>query len=156
MLFSISNVIDSDSIFLIISLNVFKSTSGVFKLLTMNPDEFTRLPVFNVDKEIEISEKMFKDMVKKTVFATSSDQNRPVYTGALVDVRDGVVNIVAIDGFRMDIRKEYLERSSDFKAIIPAKSLTEIIKTLSDSDENMLRIGVNKTKRYLEWVLVLL
>ena len=64
----------------------------MFKLLTMNPDEFTRLPVFNVDKEIEISEKMFKDMVKKTVFATSSDQNRPVYTGALVDVQSGVVN----------------------------------------------------------------
>ena len=61
----------------------------------MNPDEFTRLPVFNVDKEITISEKMFKDMVKKTVFATSSEQNRPVYTGALVDVEDSVINVVS-------------------------------------------------------------
>ena len=140
--------IESESITFEIENGIFiiKSTSGIFKLLTMNPDEFTRLPVFNVDKEIEISEKMFKDMVKKTVFATSSDQNRPVYTGALVDVQSGLVNIVAIDGFRMAIRKEYLEKSSDFKAIIPSKALTEIIKTLSDSDDSIMKIGINKNQ----------
>ena len=43
------------------------------------------------------------------------------YTGALVDVQGGLVNVVAIDGFRMAIRKEYLEKSSDFKAIIQQK-----------------------------------
>ena len=125
---------------------IIKSTSGIFKLLTMNPDEFTRLPVFNVDKEINISEKMFKDMVKKTVFATSNDQNRPVYTGALLEVYDGVVNMVALDGFRMAVRKEYLDRANDFKAIIPAKVLTEITKTLSDEEENMMKIGLNKNQ----------
>jgi len=125
---------------------IIKSTSGIFKLSTMNPDEFTRLPVFNVDKEITISEKMFKDMVKKTVFATSNDQNRPVYTGALLEVYDGVVNMVALDGFRMAVRKEYLDRANDFKAIIPAKVLTEITKTLSDEEENMMKIGLNKNQ----------
>lgn len=140
--------IESDEISFEIENNIFviKSTSGIFKLLTMNPEEFTRLPVFNVDKEIEVSEKMFKDMVKKTVFATSSDQNRPVYTGALVEVEDNVLNIVAIDGFRMAIRREFLERSADFKAIIPAKALTEITKTLSDDEESIMKIGVNKNQ----------
>lgn len=140
--------IESEEITFEIDNNIFviKSTSGIFKLLTMNPDEFTRLPVFNVDKEVNISEKMFKDMVKKTVFATSNDQNRPIYTGALVDVVDGVVNIVAIDGFRMAVRKEYLEKSSDFKAIIPAKALTEITKTLSDDESCIMKIGVNKNQ----------
>ena len=140
--------IESDEITFEVENNIFviKATSGVFKLLTMNPEEFTRLPVFNVDKEIIISEKMFKDMVRKTVFATSNDQNRPVYTGALIDVSNNVVNIVAIDGYRMAIRKEYLEGSKDFKAIIPAKVLTEITKTLSDSDDNMIKIGVNKNQ----------
>ena len=140
--------IESEEITFEIENNIFiiKSTSGVFKLLTMNPEEFTRIPVFNVEKEIQVSEKMFKDMVKKTVFATSSDQNRPVYTGALIDVIDDVINIVAIDGFRMAVRKEYLEKNSDFKAIVPAKSLTEIVKTLSDLDENIMRIGINKNQ----------
>ena len=140
--------IESDEISFEVKDNIFviKSTSGVFKLLTMNPDEFARLPVFNVEKEIEISEKMFKDMVRKTVFATSTDQNRLIYTGALIDIKDEVLNIVAIDGFRMAIRKEYLDKKTDFRAIIPAKILTEIIKTMSDSDENILKIGVNKNQ----------
>ena len=140
--------IESEEISFEINNGIFiiKSTSGVFKLLTLNPDDFTRLPVFNANKEITISEKMFKDMVKKTVFATSSDPNRPVYTGALVEVVDNDISVVAIDGFRMAVRKEYLERPSEFKAIIPAKSLTEIIKTLSDDEDAMIKIGVNKNQ----------
>ena len=140
--------IESEEISFEIESNIFiiKSTSGIFKLLTMNPEEFTRLPVFNVDKEITISEKMFKDMVKKTVFATSNDHNRPVYTGALINVQDDIVDIVGIDGFRMAIRKEYLNKSSDFRAIIPAKALTEIIKSMSEEEDEIVKIGVNKNQ----------
>ena len=118
----------------------------MFKLLTQNPDDFTRLPVFSAEREISISEKMFKDMVKKTVFATSSDPNRPVYTGALVEVVDNEVSVVALDGFRMAVRRETLERPSMFKAIIPAKALTEITKTLSDDEDAMIKIGLNKNQ----------
>ncbi len=140
--------IESEDISFEINNGIFiiKSTSGVFKLLTQNPDDFTRLPVFNVEREISISEKMFKDMVKKTVFATSSDPNRPVYTGALVEVVDNEVSVVALDGFRMAVRRETLERPSMFKAIIPAKALTEITKTLSDDEEAMIKIGLNKNQ----------
>ncbi|MBR6688693.1 MAG: DNA polymerase III subunit beta [Clostridia bacterium] len=140
--------IESEDISFEINNGIFiiKSTSGVFKLLTQNPDDFTRLPVFNAEREISISEKMFKDMVKKTVFATSSDPNRPVYTGALVEVVDNEVSVVALDGFRMAVRREILERPSMFKAIIPAKALTEITKTLSDDEEAIIKIGLNKNQ----------
>ncbi len=140
--------IESEDISFEINNGIFiiKSTSGVFKLLTQNPDDFTRLPVFSAEREISISEKMFKDMVKKTVFATSSDPNRPVYTGALVEVVDNEVSVVALDGFRMAVRRESLERPSMFKAIIPAKALTEITKTLSDDEDAMIKIGLNKNQ----------
>lgn len=128
-----------------------KSTSGVFKLQTMNTDEYKRLPVFNVEKQIEISQKIFKDMVKKTVFATSVDMNRPVYTGVLVTVSGNVINLVAIDGFRMAIKKELLENyTNDFKAIIPAKVLTEVIKTLEDEEDKKVKIGVNRNQALFE------
>ena len=140
--------IESEDISFEINNGIFiiKSTSGVFKLLTLNPDDFTRLPVFSAEREISISEKMFKDMVKKTVFATSSDPNRPVYTGALVEVQDNEVSVVALDGFRMAVRRETLERPSMFKAIIPSKALTEITKTLSDDEDAMIKIGLNKNQ----------
>ena len=130
---------------------VIKSTSGVFKLQTMNAEEYKRLPVFNIEKQIEISQKIFKDMVKKTVFSASVDMNRPVYTGVLVTVTGGVINLVAIDGFRMAIKKELLESySNDFKAIIPAKVLTEVIKSLEDEDDKKIKIGVNRNQALFE------
>ena len=128
-----------------------KSTSGVFKLQTMNAEEYKRLPVFNIEKQIEISQKVFKDMVKKTVFSASVDMNRPVYTGVLITVTGNVINLVAIDGFRMAIKKELLESySNDFKAIIPAKVLTEVIKSLEDEEDKKIRIGVNKNQALFE------
>ena len=43
--------------------------------------------------------------------------------------------IVAIDGFRLALRKSIIvDGSEDFSAIIPGKYLNEIIKNVSDDD----------------------
>lgn len=141
--------IESEEIEFILENNIFiiKSESGIFKLQTMNHEEYTRLPVFNVEQEIEISQKKFKEMVRKTVFATSADNNRPVYTGSLIVVENNILTVVAIDGFRMAVEKHFIEKdTNDFRAIIPAKALTEIIKTMSDNEEDNIKIGVNKNQ----------
>lgn len=129
---------------------VIKSASGIFKLSTMNPEEYPKLPVFNVDNSITIKQGIFKDMVKKTIFATSQDENRPVYTGALVTVEDNVLKVVAIDGFRLALKQHLLENNNNnFKAIIPGRTLSELLKILSDDDENV-KIGVNKNQALFE------
>lgn len=145
--------IESNEISFEVNNNIFviKSTSGIFKLQTMNAEEYKRLPVFNVEKQIELSQKVFKEMVKKTVFSASVDMNRPIYTGVLITVNGSVINVVAIDGFRMAIKKEVLESySNDFKAIIPAKVLTEVIKSLEDEDNQTIKIGVNRNQALFE------
>ena len=141
--------IEAEEIDLELKDNVFiiKSASGIFKLSTMNPEEYTKLPVFNVEKEVTIAQKLFKDMIRKTVFSTSVDQNRPVYTGSLISIENGIMVVVAIDGFRMAVRKEILEdKNLNFRAIIPAKTLNEIMKSLTDNDEDLVKIGVNKNQ----------
>ena len=133
--------------------NIFtiKSTSGVFKLSTMNADEYPKLPVFNVDNTITVKQTIFKDMIKKTIFATSQDENRPIYTGALVIVENNVLRVVAIDGFRLALRQYMLEsNTNDFKAIIPGRTLSELIKILSDNEEKQVKIGVNKNQALFE------
>ena len=129
---------------------VIKSASGIFKLSTMNPEEYPKLPVFNVDNSITIKQGIFKDMVKKTIFATSQDENRPVYTGALVTVEDNVLKVVAIDGFRLALKQHLLEtNNNNFKAIIPGRTLSELLKILSD-DEATVKIGVNRNQALFE------
>lgn len=145
--------LESDEITFELDNNIFiiKSASGIFKLSTMNPEEYPKLPIFNVDSTITVKQGIFKDMIKKTLFATSQDENRPIYTGALVTVDDGVLKVVAIDGFRLALRQQLLEgNNSCFKAIIPGKTLSELIKILSDDTEIDVKIGVNKNQALFE------
>ena len=145
--------LEADEITFEVDNNTFiiKSASGVFKLSTMNPEEYPKLPVFNVDNSITIKQGIFKDMIKKTIFATSQDENRPIYTGALVTVEDNILKVVAIDGFRLALKQYVLENSNEnFKAIIPGKTLSELIKILSDSEDIDVKIGVNKNQALFE------
>lgn len=145
--------LEADEITFEVDNNTFiiKSASGIFKLSTMNPEEYPKLPVFNVDNTITIKQGIFKDMIKKTLFATSQDENRPIYTGALVTVEEGVLKVVAIDGFRLALKQYILENSNDnFKAIIPGRTLSELIKILSDSEDIDVKIGVNKNQALFE------
>lgn len=134
------------------SLFTIKSSNGVFKLAVMNPDEFPRLPVFDIESSLEINQKIIKDMIKKTLFAVSNDENRIVYTGSLLKVEDNVLTIVSIDGFRLALKKYLSDKKiNDFKAIIPGKVLNELLKILSDNDDdNLVKIGTNKNQALFE------
>ncbi len=133
--------------------NIFKidSTNGLFKLTVMNPDEYPKLPVLSVDNNIEIDQKIIKDMIRKTLFAVSVDETRPVYTGALLKVENNIISLVAIDGFRLAIKKyESNKNIKDFKAIIPGKVLSELLKILTDQENEIVKIGVNKNQAIFE------
>ena len=144
--------IEDEEIEIKVEDNVFiiKSINGIFKLAVMNPLEYPKLPVFNVDNSMEIEQKVFKDMVRRTIFSISSDENRPIYNGALIKVENNVLTIVTIDGFRLSLRK-YLSESgiNDFKAIIPGRTLAEILKILTE-DDSIIKIGVNKNQALFE------
>ena len=113
----------------------------------MNANEYPKLPVFNVDSTIELKQRIFKDMIKRSIFCVSNDENRMIYNGALVKVEDNILTIVAIDGFRLALRKHLSEKNiNNFKAIIPGKVLNELLKILLDTEDSFVQIGVNKNQ----------
>ncbi|MEG0872511.1 MAG: DNA polymerase III subunit beta [Clostridia bacterium] len=133
------------------NLLTLKSINGEFKLAVMNPQEYPRLPIFNIENSITLEQKILKDMLKKTIFSVSTDENRPVYNGALVKVENDILTIVAVDGFRLALKKHLnKEPINNFKAIIPGKVLNEILKILLDNDEAKVTIGVNRNQALFE------
>lgn len=133
------------------NLFVLKSINGIFKLATMNANEYPKLPIFNIENNITIKQKVLKDMIKRTLFAVSTDENRPIYNGALLKVENNILTIVAVDGFRLALRKNISEKEiENFKVIIPGKVLSELLKVLSDDNEAQVKIGVNKNQALFE------
>ena len=128
------------------NLLVIECEGSLYKLATMNPDEFPELPKINVENSVELEQKTLKNMIRKTIFAVSVEENRPIFTGCLFEIKENKLNVVAVDGFRLGWTSSYLEKNcKDFKAVIPGKTLNEVNKIISDSFDN-ITIGVSKNQ----------
>ena len=121
-----------------------------YKLATMNPEEFPELPKIEIENSIEIEQNVLKNMIRKTIFAVSTEESRPIFTGCLFETENNKLNIVAVDGFRLALRSVFLKtKTNDFNAVIPGKTLNEVNKILSDSFEPV-KIGVAKNQALFE------
>ena len=123
---------------------------SLYKLATMNPEEFPELPKIEVENSIEIDQNVLKNMIRRTIFATSTEESRPIFTGCLFEIENNQLSLVAVDGFRLALRKIFLtKQTNNFSAVIPGKTLTEINKIITDSFEP-IKIGVSKNQALFE------
>lgn len=105
---------------------------------------YPALPLVSAENSFILPQKLMRELVEQTSFATSSDESRIVLTGSLLEIKKGELRMVALDGFRLALRLERLGGdTAEVSAIIPQKALSEIARVMSD-DENqmaMLLIG---------------
>jgi DNA polymerase-3 subunit beta len=120
------------------SLNV---RSGAFNndIKCIDAQEFPPLPPSELDDGLTLNVDDLKEMIQQVAFAASSDDARPVLTGVLAEIDDGELTLAAADGFRLSVRTANLEdsKSDGFKAIIPARALSELSRVLSDGEETV-------------------
>ena len=61
----------------------------------------------------------------------------PIHTGALFEAENGLLTIVAVDGYRLAMRRESLNEPTDttLSFVVPGSALSEVEKILTDSQE---------------------
>ena len=131
-------------------LLVIECEGSLYKLATMNPDEFPELPKIEVENSLVLEQNVLKNMIRKTIFAVSNEENRPIFTGCLFEVKDNKLNVVSVDGFRLALKSNFLQtKVDDFKVVIPGKTLNEVNKIITDSFDQ-IKIGVSKNQAVFE------
>jgi len=102
-------------------------------------EDYPELPSMDHSSHAAISQETFSRMIAQTSFAISTNESRPVYTGALLEVEEGVLTMVAVDGYRLALRKEPVESCDvdSLRFIVPGSALSDLEKICMSSEENV-------------------
>ena len=115
------------------------SEMSEFEILGSPTTDYPELPIVDGQDFIEIGESVLKKMISQTNFAVSDNESRPIHTGALFETGDGELTIVAVDGYRLALRREPMENSDVpmLSFVVPGTALGEVEKITSDGDRTV-------------------
>lgn len=120
------------------------------KIQCYDSTEYPETKQLDFEDSFEITQKNLKELILKSVYAVSVDETRPILKGVKMEVTDGKVSAVALDGFRLAlVTTEISNAGKEINFIVPAKSLKEISNLLNDSDENV-KINIQKNFMMVE------
>ena len=95
-------------------------------------------------EKLSIVSSELKELINKTLFAVSADENRPALKGCLYEVEEFSLKAIALDGYRLAMATKPLEKKAQkMSMIVPAKSLNELSKML-DGDDTIVTLKIQK------------
>lgn len=141
-----------------------RTTEGNTALITCEKSEFSitgtdfndypELPGVDSQAGVSLPRDILGSMIRQTLFAVSDNEARPVYTGAMFEIEKGYLTVVAVDGYRLALRREKLEgEQGEYSFIVPGRALSDLEKLCSDTEgdvritlgEKHIRFTIGKT-----------
>ncbi|MDO8892845.1 MAG: DNA polymerase III subunit beta [Sulfurimicrobium sp.] len=123
-----------------------KAGKSQFNLQTLPADDFPKLALSDeLVSDISLSQSMLKHLFNQVQYAMAQQDIRYYLNGLLLVLEPGVVKVIATDGHRLSLASMKAETVTQFaEAILPRKTVTELIKLLGDTEEEVkLRLGKN-------------
>ncbi len=122
-------------------VRVFGSRSK-FKLPGNNPDEFPSVAGFEEEKYHVVPTRLFREMVKRTVFATDAESSRYALGGVLLEMEENRVTAVGTDGRRLARMEgegdaQGGHQTSGASTIVPTRAIQLMERALNDKDETV-------------------
>lgn len=107
------------------------------KIIGLSAREFPVPPSPEGGINYKMDAARFKDMLKKTSYATSTDDSREILNGVLLSFADGKLTCVATDGRRLALYETEVEfpveNSRDI--VLPSRAINELVRALGDEGE---------------------
>jgi len=124
----------------------------------IDAEEFPRIPTVADSPTYALPTALLRECIQSVVFAAAPDDSRPVLAGVLFTLQDGQLTLAAADGFRLAVRSvavtpeaagaataEQAGPPEALSMIVPAKTLTEVARVLSD-DDSVVEIAATPAK----------
>ena len=116
-----------------------------FELPGLSADDYPEMPTVDDEFSVSIQQRTMKAMINQTSFAVSVNEARPIHTGALFEISDKGLTMVAVDGFRLAFRREKLEKleGGAFSFVCPGSALSEV-KSICGDTEDLVTVTLGK------------
>jgi DNA polymerase-3 subunit beta len=113
-----------------------------FQLPCENPDEFPAVVAFQEESYHELPARFFRELVRRTVFATDNESSRYALGGVLLELSGDKIIGVATDGRRLAKQEGPAKsvgghESGENMTIIPTRAMQILERALADNDENI-------------------
>ena len=110
-----------------------------FTTVATDGGDYPELPSVDRERGIRLPQNILGKMIRQTVFAVSDNESRPIYTGELFEVKGDMLTVVAVDGYRLALRREKVEAGDveDCSFIVPGSTLNDLEKLCGDKDEKV-------------------
>ena len=138
-------VMDSEEIVLSVDskgIATFESGRSAHKTGSLPAQNFPEIPYLTTEKGFTVKQSTLRKMLLKVSYAMGVNDPRPVLNGCYVRTVGDTLSLVACDTFKLAVcscKTEFgkLQNASatDFSFIIPVKSVNELVKLLSDDEE---------------------
>ena len=117
-------------------MTVIQAGDAEFSIMGIDAAEFPVLPAVEDRDSFTVNTEILSGMIRQTIFAVAQTDIKPVLTGILFELSDGILQMVALDGYRLALRREPISSDLNVKFIVPGKTVSEIAKLLTLGNEN--------------------
>lgn len=124
------------------NITTIKSGASEYSIVGIPAEEYPELPVINGEESVRISHSLLKSMIRQTIFAVADNDAKPIHTGTLFELSENTLKLISVDGYRLAMREEKINCANELSFVVPGKTLSEILKLLSDTDDELtIQIG---------------
>ena len=120
-----------------------KSGEASFDIMGMSATDFPEMPSVADGTNFSVDGTLLSEMVKGTIFATAQNEGaKPILTGINFSVSDSVIQLVAIDGYRLAIKKENINVDKEINFTVSGKAIGEAVKLIDEeTDDISISVG---------------
>ena len=123
-----------------------------FNLNGIDPDEFPNLSIEKSSSPIVLDKKIIKTMVNQTIYATSTQESRPILTGINFKIDEDILECIATDSYRLAKKTIKLNKAVDnpINIVIPSRNVGELVKIFNE-EEDVVNIHIFTNKILFEF-----
>ena len=118
---------------------VISTLTSKYNLNCFNVNDFPNIKIDLDNTPLKLTSGNFKEIVNQTVFATSTQESKPLLTGINLKIVGDRLECVATDSYRLAKKNIRYNASLDqnINIVIPARNINEFVRMLTNDEEEI-------------------